>query len=135
MEGLERFLKKDSKQDEFREYNVNVLVDNSEIKGIPIIFETSPSYKNLFGTIERYTAQPGMIVSDFLNIKTGSLLRANGGYLVINAFDALYSEICVREAIAGGSNFPGFQESDLAINEKEIPAAFPAPPSIIIING
>ncbi len=89
MESLDRFLRKDTKDDAFREYNVNVLVDNSDIELIPIIFETTPSYKNLFGTIERYSAGPGMLVSDFLNIKAGSLLRANGGYLVINAFDAL----------------------------------------------
>lgn len=89
MENLERFLSKDNKQDDFREYQVNVLVDNSETDKRPIIFETSPSYKNLFGTIERYAAGPGVYVSDFLNIKAGSLLRANGGYLVVNAFDAL----------------------------------------------
>jgi len=89
MSDLERFLKKDTKQDEFREYQVNVLVDNTGTEVIPIIFETTPSHKNLFGTIERYAVGPGMLVSDFLNIKAGSLLRANGGYLVINAFDAL----------------------------------------------
>jgi lon-related putative ATP-dependent protease len=89
MNDLERFLKKETKDDEFREYHVNVLVNNAETKGVPIIFETTPSYKNLFGTIERHTVEPGVIVSDFLNIKAGSLLRANGGYLVINAFDAL----------------------------------------------
>jgi lon-related putative ATP-dependent protease len=89
MQDLERFLKKENKDDEFREYQVNVLVDNSDTDRHPIIFETTPSYKNLFGTIERFAAAPGMYVSDFLNIKAGSLLRANGGYLVINAFDAL----------------------------------------------
>lgn len=89
MGNLERFLKKESKEDEFRDYQVNVLVDNSETEVKPIIFETTPSHKNLFGTIERHSAGPGVLVSDFLNIKAGSLLRANGGYLVINAFDAL----------------------------------------------
>ncbi|KPJ73802.1 hypothetical protein AMJ52_03095 [candidate division TA06 bacterium DG_78] len=89
MSDLERFLKKETKDDEFREYLVNVLVNNAETKGVPIIFETTPSYKNLFGTIERHTVGPGVVISDFLNIKAGSLLRANGGYLVINAFDAL----------------------------------------------
>ncbi|HEC79433.1 MAG TPA: ATP-binding protein [candidate division WOR-3 bacterium] len=89
MKDLGRFLKKDGKEDAFREYQVNVLVDNSETELKPIIFETTPSYKNLFGTIERHSAGPGILVSDFLNIKAGSLLRANGGYLVINAFDAL----------------------------------------------
>jgi lon-related putative ATP-dependent protease len=89
MSDLERFLKKENKDDEFREYQVNVLVDNTDTEMMPIVFETTPSYKNLFGTIERHAVGPGMVVSDFLNIKAGSLLRANGGYLVINAFDAL----------------------------------------------
>ncbi len=87
--NFDRFLREQKKQDEFREYKVNVLVDNAETDVVPIIFETTPSHKNLFGTIERHAAGPGMYVSDFLNIKAGSLLRANGGYLVLNGFDAL----------------------------------------------
>jgi len=87
--NIERFLKKDARQDEFRPFEVNLLVDNSETKSVPIIFETAPTFKNLFGTIERYSPSPGVFTSDFLNIKAGSFLRANGGYLVINAFDAL----------------------------------------------
>jgi lon-related putative ATP-dependent protease len=87
--NLEKFLKKETKEEEFREYSVNVIVDNAETKDVPIIFETNPSYKNLFGTIERQALMPGVMASDFLNIKAGSLLRANGGYLIINAFDAL----------------------------------------------
>jgi len=89
MSTLERFLKKDTKDDQLREYKVNVIVDNSETKDVPIIFETNPNYKNLFGTIERQAVMPGVMSSDFLNIKSGSLLRANGGYLIVNAFDAL----------------------------------------------
>ncbi len=87
--NLERFLKKETRSDEFRQFDVNLLVDNSETKSVPIIFETAPTFKNLFGTIERYSPAPGVFTSDFLNIKAGSFLRANGGYLVINAFDAL----------------------------------------------
>ncbi|MEO0136607.1 MAG: ATP-binding protein [candidate division WOR-3 bacterium] len=87
--NIERFLRKESKHDEFRAFEVNLLVDNSETKSVPIIFETAPNFKNLFGTIERYSPTPGVFTSDFLNIKAGSFLRANGGYLVLNAFDAL----------------------------------------------
>lgn len=87
--NIEQFLKKDAKPDEFRKFDINLLVDNSETKSVPIIFETAPTFKNLFGTIERYSPAPGVYISDFLNIKAGSFLRANGGYLIINAFDAL----------------------------------------------
>ncbi len=75
--------------DSFSEYQVNVLVDNSETKGSPIIVETTPNYRNLFGTIERVVERTGIWKTDFLHIKAGSFLRANGGYLIFNALDAL----------------------------------------------
>ena len=75
--------------DTFTEYSVNVLVDNSETKGAPIIVETTPNYRNLFGTIERVVDRSGIWKTDFTHIKAGSFLRANGGYLIFNALDAL----------------------------------------------
>jgi lon-related putative ATP-dependent protease len=75
--------------DSFSEYQVNVLVDNSETKGAPIIVETTPNYRNLFGTIERVVDRSGTWKTDFAHIKAGSFLRANGGYLVFNALEAL----------------------------------------------
>ncbi len=75
--------------DPFNDYQVNVIVDNCEMKGIPVIIETSPSYKNLFGSIERGVDRAGVWRTDFTKIKSGSLLRANGGYLVLNAIDVL----------------------------------------------
>jgi lon-related putative ATP-dependent protease len=76
-------------EDEFLEYQVNVLVDNSETQTAPIIIETTPSYRNLFGIIERLTDRLGTWKADFTKIKAGSLLKANGGYLVLNALDVL----------------------------------------------
>ena len=75
--------------DSFSEYQVNILVDNSETKGAPIIVELTPNYRNLFGTIERVVDRSGIWKTDFLHIKAGSFLRANGGYLIFNALDAL----------------------------------------------
>jgi lon-related putative ATP-dependent protease len=75
--------------DSFTEYSVNVLVDNSETKGAPIIVETTPNYRNLFGTIERVVDRSGVWKTDFTHIKAGSFLRANGGYLIFNALEAL----------------------------------------------
>lgn len=75
--------------DTFSEYQVNVLVDNSETKGAPVIVETTPNYRNLFGTIERVLDRSGVWRTDFMHIKAGSFLRANGGYLIFNALDAL----------------------------------------------
>lgn len=75
--------------DTFTEYQVNVLVDNSEAKGAPIIVEMTPNYRNLFGTIERVVERSGVWKTDFTHIKAGSFLRANGGYLIFNALDGL----------------------------------------------
>lgn len=78
-----------ARQDRFLEYRVNVLVDNSATEGAPIVIETHPTYKNLFGTIERLWDRSGQSQTDFTHIKAGSLLRADGGYLVLNMMDVL----------------------------------------------
>ncbi len=69
-------------------YQVNVLVDNIAAVGIPVIFEPNPNYANLIGRIE-YEMVYGAMTTHFTNIKAGSLHRANGGYLVLNARDLL----------------------------------------------
>lgn len=73
---------------DWTQYEVNLLVDNSEQKGAPVVFEDNPTYYNLVGKIEK-RAENGVYLSDFTMIKSGSLLRANGGYLLINAEDIL----------------------------------------------
>jgi lon-related putative ATP-dependent protease len=69
-------------------YEVNVLIDHTDTKGAPVIFETNPTYPNLFGTIEKQ-AQFGALFTDFSMIRPGSLHRANGGFLIIKAIDLL----------------------------------------------
>jgi ATP-dependent Lon protease len=64
-------------------------VDNSDQHGAPVVMETNPNYVNLFGSIESTISRIGMSQTDFTMIKAGSFLKANGGYLVINALDAL----------------------------------------------
>ena len=73
----------------FLEYRVNLLIDNSEIKGTPVVIETNPNYLNIFGSIEATLNRSGVWQTDFTKIKAGSLLKANGGYLVMTALDAL----------------------------------------------
>ncbi len=70
--------------DPFKRYYINVLVDNSKTDGAPVMVEQNATYTNLFGSIER-RVQMGVAVTDFSMIKPGSLHRANGGYLVLNA--------------------------------------------------
>jgi len=70
-------------------YKVNLLVDNAERTSPPVIFETYPTYRNLFGAIDRQGDRFGGWRTDFTKIKAGSFVKANGGYLVINLMDAI----------------------------------------------
>lgn len=72
--------------DYFREYEVNIILENAESEECPVVIETSPTYTNLFGTIEKVSDGRGNWYADFTNIKAGSLLRANGGFLVLNVY-------------------------------------------------
>lgn len=75
--------------DSFQPYQVNLLVDNAEQKGPPVRVESYPTYRNLFGSIERIVDRSGVWRTDFSKIKAGSIVKANGGYLVLNLLDAL----------------------------------------------
>ncbi|MBN2141527.1 MAG: AAA family ATPase [Desulfovibrionaceae bacterium] len=70
-------------------YEVNLLVDNSEQAGPPVVIESYPTYRNLFGSIERIMERMGGWRTDFTKIKAGSFIKANGGYLVLNLMDAI----------------------------------------------
>lgn len=72
----------------FDRYSVNLIVNNKDTVGAPVIFERNPTYYNLFGRIE-YKMQFGLASTDFTMIKSGSAHRANGGYLIVNAMDIL----------------------------------------------
>jgi ATP-dependent Lon protease len=76
-------------RDPFRVYGVNVILAHGEREKCPVIFETIPTYANLFGTIHRSYDARGGWSSDFMDLRGGSLLRADGGYLVMYALDAL----------------------------------------------
>ncbi len=76
-------------RDPFRVYGVNVLLGHNESDSPPVIFETSPSYPNLFGTIQRSYDSRGVWTSDFMDLRGGSILRADGGFLIMYALDAL----------------------------------------------
>ena len=74
--------------DPFRKYRVNLIVDNKSTDGAPVIYERNPTYYNLIGRIEKEMVF-GALMTDFNNITAGSLHRANGGFLIIDAFQLL----------------------------------------------
>jgi lon-related putative ATP-dependent protease len=71
-----------------RRYKVNLLVDNSKTRGAPVVYEDNPTLQNLLGRVE-HQAQMGALVTDFNMIRPGSLHRANGGYLIVDALKIL----------------------------------------------
>lgn len=66
------------------QYAPNILVDNKLENGTPVIYEPHPTYQNLFGRIE-YVSDQGMLVTNYRKICAGSLHKANGGYLILDA--------------------------------------------------
>ena len=81
----------------FLKYKVNLLVDNSKLKGAPVIVDFNPTYSNLVGDVE-YDTEHGNFVTDFMKIKSGLLHKANGGYLILRSNDIL-SSIYAWEAL------------------------------------
>lgn len=98
------FLKVPRPDQDLTRYTVNVIVNNGELRGAPCVFESNPTYYNLFGRIE-HRFQYGAALTDFTLIKAGALHKANGGYLVINALDMLrniFSYDALKRAIRNG---------------------------------
>ncbi len=85
------------KEPDFGHYQINVLVDRKKINGAPVIFETNPTFQNVFGYIEK-RAYMGTLMTDFTMVQAGSLLRANGGYLIME-IDAVLRQPMVWEAL------------------------------------
>lgn len=113
IENFSDFFEKDKKEQQtiaifqvqqqpsLKRYEVNVFIDNSELKGAPLIHELNPTYNGLFGKVEK-ESHMGMLTTDFTLIKSGSLHRANGGYLIISVIELLknpYSWDSLKKAL------------------------------------
>lgn len=93
VEHIDDFIKQDEKTNllsftlenpALTKYKINLLVDNRKLRGAPVVFEESPTYSNLICRVE-YDNVQGASTTNFNLIKAGSLHRANGGYLIIEA--------------------------------------------------
>jgi lon-related putative ATP-dependent protease len=67
-----------------KRYRVNLFVDNSELKGAPVVVVERPSAQRLLGAVE-YDVRYGITVTDHMLVRAGALQQANGGYLIIDA--------------------------------------------------
>lgn len=77
-----------SQENSFERFRVNLLVDNAEQQGAPVVYEPNPTYFNVFGRIE-HVIQMGNATTNFTMIKAGALHRANGGYLILDCREVL----------------------------------------------
>lgn len=78
-------------------YAPNLTISHSDSGVAPVIYESHPSYKNLFGRIE-YASEMGALVTNYRQICPGSLHKANGGFLLLDA-NKLLEEPFVWEAL------------------------------------
>lgn len=71
------------------QYAPNILIDHKNDSGAPVIYETHPTYQNLFGRVE-YSNDQGTLMPHYRRICAGALHKANGGYLILDAEKVLH---------------------------------------------
>ena len=81
-------LNKKTEEDVTLKYRVNLIVDHSQTQGAPVVVSFNPTYSNLMGDTE-YDSEFGNLTTDFMKIKSGLFHQANGGYLIVQAYDIL----------------------------------------------
>lgn len=91
-------LNKKDEDDIFDKYKVNLIVDNSDLNGAPVIVNYNPSYTNLVGEIE-FENELGNFTTDYMKIKGGILHKANGGYLILHVEDVLKNSYSLETII------------------------------------
>ena len=79
-------MKNDFEENKLYKYKVNIFIDNESVKGSPVLYESNPTYYNLFGKIEK-NIEHGTYYTDFTMIRPGAIQKANGGYLLLHALD------------------------------------------------
>jgi len=72
-------------------FNINLLVDNSQTTPPPILIESSPTYEDLFGKMERKLIAGFEVITDPTSIKAGAFHWANDGILCLDLDDILLS--------------------------------------------
>lgn len=100
----------------FSRYQINLVVDNHDLHGAPVIVEDNPLFHSLFGNIE-YQFENGKLKTDFTGIRAGSLLRANGGFIMLHLDDLLVDgQVWIKLRRFLRSNQLQIEESNTAFN-------------------
>jgi len=120
-------------------YRINLVVDNANTRGAPVIVENNPLFRPLFGSIE-YQSENDVLVTDFSRIRAGSLLKAHGGYLMLHMRDLLADELVwekLRRFLRNGRlqiEEPGTMYSALASTSLE-PEAVDVDVKLVLIGS
>ncbi|TSE35263.1 Lon protease family protein [Tepidimonas charontis] len=131
--------RRDALERRLQRYRVNLVVDNADQQGAPVIIEDNPLYRPLFGSIE-YQTDNDVLVTDFSRIRAGSLLRAHGGFLMLHLRDLLADELVwekLRRFLRSGRlqiEEPGTMFSALATTSLE-PEAVDVDVKIVLIGS
>jgi len=86
--GMAAFFTGPRERPSFERYLISLIVDNTDVHGAPVVFESNPSYYNLIGHVE-FEPQFGMLITNLTMLRGGALHRANGGYLMLQARELL----------------------------------------------
>ncbi|RKX29802.1 MAG: ATP-dependent protease [Candidatus Zixiibacteriota bacterium] len=126
------------KKEPFEEFTVNLILDNSETKKVPVVVENAPAYRNIFGTLERVVDRFGYWRTDFSRINAGSLLQAAGGYLIINALD-LFTEAGSWQALkrflmSGEFSITGYDPFYMMAGSSLKPESIPIDVKVVLIG-
>ena len=74
----------------FGRYRANVLVEHRAGQSAPVVYDNDPSLHSLFGGVEG--AGESSNTPDFMRLRAGNLLRADGGSLLLHLRDILADE-------------------------------------------
>ncbi|PHS68191.1 MAG: ATP-dependent protease [Methylophaga sp.] len=92
VDNIDEFLKLDDSNEEvssaadgslLKRYQLNLIVNNADTVGAPVIYENLPNHQSLLGCVENM-AMMGALITDFSLIKAGAVHRANGGFLILD---------------------------------------------------
>ena len=123
----------------FQHYEINLIVDNKNNSGAAVIYEDNPMHQNLLGRVE-YMSQMGTQVTDYRFIKPGTLHKANGGYLIIDAHKLLtqpYSwEALKRLLVAKEINIQSYGDAAGLLNTVSLePEPIPLDVKVVLVGS
>lgn len=122
----------DNGGNDFSKYDINVMVDKSDIKGMPFEFIANPTYADLFGAIESDIYSRNRMPAH-MRLKAGKLAKNNRGVLIIDWNDMLFFKDQVREWLLDALENQKAKITSIYVTDQEIePEYFEAKTKVIL---